>query len=107
MILTVVWVFGIYIFSFKSFSLFINLIEESNFLIMFFIFLVELLRKIIQFFTIMVRLLVNVFFGEIIKFLVIYKGINLVFVFFGLLEFFILLIQSVIFYYILTYYCND
>jgi len=66
--------------------------------------LIELLRILIQFITILIRILVNIFLGELIKFLLIYNRINIYFLIFGILEILILLIQSIIFYYMLIYY---
>ena len=57
-----------YFFSFKNFGLMSNLVEERNFFIMFFIFVIESLSKVVQFFTILIRFIVNLIFGEIIKF---------------------------------------
>lgn len=103
-LLTIIWVFGIYFFIAKNFRLIINKVEERNFFIVFFIFLIELLRILIQFITILIRILVNIFLGELIKFLLIYNRINIYFLIFGILEILILLIQSIIFYYMLIYY---
>lgn len=106
-ILTFVWVFTIYFYWINNYRFFVSLVEERNFIIIFFIYLIELLSKLIQFFTILIRLLVNVFFGECIKILLIYNNYYLIFSFFGVLEFFILIIQSLIFYYMFLYYCNE
>lgn len=106
-LLTIIWVFGIYFFIVKNFRLIINKVEERNFFIVFFIFLIELLRILIQFITILIRILVNIFLGELIKFLLIYNRINIYFLIFGILEILILLIQSIIFYYMLIYYRSE
>lgn len=106
-LLTIIWVFGIYFFIAKNFRLIINKVEERNFFIVFFIFLIELLRILIQFITILIRILVNIFLGELIKFLLIYNRINIYFLIFGILEILILLIQSIIFYYMLIYYRSE
>jgi len=106
-LLTIIWVFGIYFFIAKNFRLMINKVEERNFFIVFFIFLIELLRILIQFITILIRILVNIFLGELIKFLLIYNRMNIYFLIFGILEILILLIQSIIFYYMLIYYRSE
>lgn len=105
-LITFYWVSSIYFFWINNYCFFLSLIEESNFFIIFFIFLIELLRKVIQFFTIIIRLIVNVFFGECFKFLLVYNN-SFFYIFLGGLEFFILLIQSIIFYYMFLYYCNE
>jgi hypothetical protein len=105
--LTFVWVFSIYLFYIKSYSLVLNLVEERNFFIIFFIFLVEFLSKLIQFFTILIRLIVNLIFGDITKFLLIYNNNFGFFVCLGLIEIFIIFIQSLIFYYMFFYYCEE
>nr|YP_009122974.1 ATP synthase F0 subunit 6 [Meloidogyne enterolobii]AJK90858.1 ATP synthase F0 subunit 6 [Meloidogyne enterolobii] len=106
-LLTMIWVFSMYFFMIKKFGLMINKVEESNFFMVFFIFLVELLSMLIQFMTILVRILVNIFLGELMKVLLIYKGLNIYFMMFGFLEIMILLIQSMIFYYMLIYYSGE
>nr|YP_009029744.1 ATP synthase F0 subunit 6 [Meloidogyne incognita]AHY20108.1 ATP synthase F0 subunit 6 [Meloidogyne incognita] len=106
-LLTIIWVFGMYFFMAKNFSLMINKVEESNFFMVFFIFLIELLSMLIQFMTILIRILVNIFLGELMKFLLIYNSMNMYFLIFGILEILILLIQSMIFYYMLIYYSSE
>lgn len=96
-----------YFFSFKNFGLMLNLVEERNFFIMFFIFVIESLSKIVQFFTILIRFIVNLIFGEIIKLFFIYNSFNFFFIMINLVECFIMLIQSLIFFYIFFYYCEE
>lgn len=106
-IVTNVWVLRAYLYWGASYNFLINLVEERNFGIIFFIFLVELLRKVIQFFTIILRFLVNVVFGELIKLLLIYNNFGVFFRLLGVLEGFILFVQALIFYYMLIYYCGE
>ena len=78
-LITLIWVITMYFFSFKNFGLMLNLVEERNFFIMFFIFVIESLSKIVQFFTILIRFMVNLIFGEIIKLFFIYNSFNFFF----------------------------
>lgn len=106
-VVTLVWVITIYFFSLKNFGLIVNLVEERNFFIIFFIFVIESLSKLIQFFTILIRFMVNLIFGEIIKLFFIYNSLNFFFIIINLIEFFIIVIQSLIFFYIFFYYCEE
>lgn len=83
-------------------------LEERLFLLRLFLFLIELLRNLLRFLTLTIRLLLNLIFGIILKILIIYLiEINYLPILINFYEFFILTIQTYIYFFLLKEYSKE